>query len=244
MNSSTTSVAENRVVDRAGSLALVFQEAFTVAVRLRMNRQSASDAQAFRAHVKNLVAGAGRDAQTRGYSSEFVKLAVYAYIAFLDETVLNSTQGLFADWTRQPLQEEIFGDLMAGENFFRYLAELLARENQPDLADVLEVYQLCLLLGFRGKYASNDQGNLQGLLLSIQQKIERIRGKRSAFDTAWKLPQTEKVEVARDPLQRPLVRAAFVAFGLSILLFLFFTWRLHASAGKVSELARQILGGL
>src|SRR5690606_17285143 len=94
---------------RRGELALALQEAFTVAVRLRTNRQVAANAQSFRAHVKQLLDGAHRHAAHAGYNPELIRLAIYAYIAFLDESVLNSGQAMFAEWPRQPLQEEVFG---------------------------------------------------------------------------------------------------------------------------------------
>src|SRR5690606_10520389 len=144
-----TTAAQN---PRRGQLALALQEPFTVAIRLRANRQVAADADSFRAHIKQLLGAADRAARRLGYDGGDVRLAVYAFIAFLDESVLNSNQPMFAAWPRQPLQEEIFGEHMAGENFFRYLDDLLARQDSEDLADLLEVYQLCMLLGFRGRY--------------------------------------------------------------------------------------------
>src|SRR5687767_14449420 len=125
-----------------GELALALQEAFTVAVRLRAGRQVAADAASFRVHVKQLLASADQRARAAGYDGDTVKLAVYAYIALLDESVLNSAQPMFAEWSRQPLQEEVFGEHMAGENFFRTVQELLARQDSEAVADLLEVYQL------------------------------------------------------------------------------------------------------
>jgi type VI secretion system protein ImpK len=102
-----------------GDLALALQEAFTVAVRLRAGRQVAADATSFRAHIKQLLGAADQRARAAGYDGDTVKLAVYAFIALLDESVLTSGQPMFAEWARQPLQEEVFGEHMAGENFFR-----------------------------------------------------------------------------------------------------------------------------
>ena len=75
-----------------GELAFALQEAFTVVVRLRTGRQGTADVQAFRAHVKQLLAAADQRARSTGYSGETVKLAVYAFIALLDESVLGSSQ--------------------------------------------------------------------------------------------------------------------------------------------------------
>jgi type VI secretion system protein ImpK len=224
---------------RTGGLALALQEAFTVAARLRASRQHAADAASFRTHVRSLLSAADGEARGAGYDPNDVKLAIYAYTAFLDETVLNSTQSLFAEWTRQPLQEEIFGEHMAGENFFRYLHDLLGRADSPDLADLLEVYVLCLQLGFRGRYM-NDPGSLQGLMLSIQQKIQRIRGVRDTIAPGWMLPQNERVEALADPWSRRLLLSLVTAAGVSLLLLILFTMMLHGRANDISELARQL----
>ena len=51
-----------------------------------------------------------------GYSAEDVKLAGFALVAFLDESVLASGNPVFADWPAKPLQEELFGTHVAGRN--------------------------------------------------------------------------------------------------------------------------------
>ena len=81
----------------------------------------------------------------------------------LDESILNSRNPLFADWSRKPLQEEMFGIHIAGETFFQYAQQLLARPDSPEAADLLEVYYLCLLLGYCGRYSVGDRGELQAV---------------------------------------------------------------------------------
>jgi type VI secretion system protein ImpK len=228
---------------RTGLLAISLQEAFTVAARLRASRQTASDAASFRAHVKSLLTAADRDARARGYDPEYVKLAIYAYIAFLDETVLNLSQPMFAEWTRQPLQEEVFGEHMAGENFFRYVADLLGRADSTDLADLLEVYLLCLLLGYHGKYGTGDPGGLQSVVVSVQQKIQRIRSHRGGIQPIWPLPQNETVVESKDPWIRRLIRGAIASAGVALLLFILYKLLLGGSASNVIQSAREIAGG-
>ena len=99
---------------RRGHLALAFQEALTAVARLRTNRQVAADAEAFRSHLKRLLGQADASAREAGYSPETVRLAVYAVVALVDESVLASSHAIFADWPRRPLQEEVFGEHMAG----------------------------------------------------------------------------------------------------------------------------------
>src|SRR5690606_19750730 len=108
-------------------------------------------------------------------------------------------QPMFASWPRQSLQEEVFGDHIAGENFFVHLKELMGRQDSEDLADILEVFQLCLLLGFRGRYALSGDGGTEQLLNAVQQKILRIRGGHGPLSPAWRLPTDEVMPTTRDP---------------------------------------------
>ena len=123
----------------------------TVGERLRSNRQQVADAPGFRAQIWAAVRQADDEARRRGYTTDDIELATFATIAFLDESILNLRLPVFADWPRQPLQEERYGHHIAGEIFFQNLQKLLGRQDSHETADLLEVYQLCLLLGFAGR---------------------------------------------------------------------------------------------
>jgi type VI secretion system protein ImpK len=216
-------------------LALALQEAFTVAVRLRTKRQVSADAQSFRAHIKRLLAASDGQAREAGYDPGDVRLAIYAFIAFLDESVLNSGQAMFAEWPRQPLQEEVFGDHVAGENFFRNLRELMARPDSESVADVLEVYGLALLLGFRGRFAADTAG-LNAVLHTVHDKIRRIRGGPTPLSPAWAPPEHEQAPAARDPWMRGLVVTLVVAALLAIGLYILFRFSLGSGLEEVDLL--------
>jgi type VI secretion system protein ImpK len=220
-----------------GELALALQEAFTVAVRLRSNRNTATDAVSFRAHIKQLLAAADQRARSHGYDGESVKLAVYAYIALLDESVLNSAQPMFADWSRQPLQDEDVGEHMAGENFFRTLHELLRRQDSEQLADVLEVYLLCLLLGFRGRYGLGDPTALTSISSTVHQKIQRIRGAAAELTPEWQRPAQEKIALGQDVWARKLKLILAGALGLALLLYLVYTLLLRSGISNVQVIS-------
>jgi type VI secretion system protein ImpK len=229
-------LAEGPTAATRGELGLALQEAFTVAVRLRSNRQVATDAVSFRAQVKQLLAAADQRARAAGYDGDTVKRAVYAYIALLDESVLNSTHPMFAEWSRQPLQEEVFGEHMAGENFFRGLNDLLGQQDSHALGDLLEVYQLCLLLGFRGRYGVGDPGGLHAVISTVQTKIQRIRG-ATAADLApdWRLPAEETVPKSRDRITWRLAMVAAATFAVALVVYVIY--RALLSSG-VTELQR------
>jgi type VI secretion system protein ImpK len=225
-----------RQPSRRGELALALQEAFTVVVRLRAGRQAAADALSFRAHIKQVLSAADQAARAVGYDTEAVKLAVYAYVALLDESVLNSAQPMFADWARQPLQEEVFGEHMAGENFFRTLHDLLGRQDSEQLADLLEVYQLCLLLGFHGRYGSRDAASVLSISNAVQAKIQRIRGTGAGLAPDWDLPAGETLAAVRDPMARRLSIIAAATAGVTLTLFLLYRLVLHFGIAELRAL--------
>ncbi len=225
---------------RRGQLALTLQEAFTAVVRLRSNRQVAANVEAFRAQMKHVLATAEQEARRVGYAGDDVRYALFALIAFIDESVLNSPQPMFAEWGRRPLQEEVFGGAMAGELFFQYLQQLLGRQDSEDLADVLEVYQLCLLLGFKGRYSVTHGSELQVIAGHVAQKIERARGRRGELSPRWR-PSTLAVGAQRDRLVPKLAIGAGAVAGLAALLFLIFTLTLGSGASGVRDAAAQLI---
>lgn len=228
---------EDEVAGRpTGRLALAFQEAFTVAVRLRSNRQVGTDGASFRGHVKQLLLAADRDARHAGYDARDVRMAVYAFIAFLDESVLNSSNPMFADWPRKPLQEEVFGDHRAGETFFENLRQILSGPDSSDTADLLEVYLLCLLLGFRGRFSS-DSGEVHALVSRTRDKITRVRGATGELSPAWAPPEGESVPGIRDPWIRRLGLGAIACFALALVLWGLFGVLLGPRVGDARNLA-------
>ena len=220
---------------RRGFLALSLQEAFTIAARLRAGREVATDGNAFRAHMKQILTGADGEARRAGYEGGDVKLAIYAFVAFLDEAVLNSPHPAFTDWPRQPLQEEVFGTHLGGEVFFENLAELLARPDSDDAADVLEVHLLCLLLGFRGRYSAGGGAEIHSLMLQASEKVARIRGGPHTLSPHAGLPH-EDVTPARDPWLPTLRWTAIAAVGLALLLFVIYLLSLRSRLGAFEDL--------
>jgi len=161
---------------RSNNLALAFQDVITVVLRVRYRTQRVADANAFRESIRKMIAAGAQEARRLGYSDSTSQMALYAIVGFLDESVLNSQDPTFAEWARRPLQEEMFGGSFAGEYFFRHLADLFNQPDSAELADILELHAICLLLGYRGKYAFGDNGEIPNILRRIRERIATIRG--------------------------------------------------------------------
>lgn len=190
---------------RTNSLAVAFQDVFTVILRTRFNIQRWDRADRMRSAVRQMIASATQSVRALGYSDETTQMTLYAIVGFLDESVLSSKDPVFTDWSRKPLQEELFGDQLAGEKFFRHVAELLNRPESSEVADVLELQCLCLLLGFRGRYAFGDASEIHTILRRIREKIIRIRGPFAL------VRQVEAPTVPKSPTSDRWVRKLSVA---------------------------------
>ncbi|PYX68468.1 MAG: DotU family type IV/VI secretion system protein [Acidobacteria bacterium] len=227
-------------LDRRGwNLALGFQEVFTAVVRLRYNRQAVSDAETFRAQMRQALRVAEQEARSRGCSAEDVKQVIFAVVAFLDESVLTSRNPVFVNWPRLPLQAELFGHQLAGEIFFQELQKQLNRSDSQETADLLEIYYLCLLLGFKGRYAAG--GDLRSVMAATQEKIRRIRGPLGALSPRGTIPADAVRTSQTDRVSRLLGRMALITAAVVVVLFILYKFVLMSGASSLSALAAGLL---
>jgi type VI secretion system protein ImpK len=146
---------------------------------LLKNRYTPAEFDGFRSRLREFLANFDRGAKRLGAASEDVYLAKYAFCALTDEAVLATQRRLADAWQINPLQLEMFGDQLAGETFFDRLEELRA-QGAPRL-QVLEVFHMCLLLGFQGKYLIEGSEKLGYLTARVGDEIAAHKGKRAAF---------------------------------------------------------------
>jgi type VI secretion system protein ImpK len=113
-----------------------------------------------------------------GMAQDSIAEAKYAIVALMDETVL-SVPGACRDyWISRPMQLDYFGDNIAGQEFYNKLQKLLLQpENKKD---ILEVYYLCLALGFEGKYKIADPAERFAIMDDLGRKLRRTRIRVSA----------------------------------------------------------------
>ncbi|HZP01416.1 MAG TPA: DotU family type IV/VI secretion system protein [Terriglobia bacterium] len=229
------------VTQRGENLALLYQEILTAIVRLRFNRQVVTDAGAFRAQIRTAIESAQSEAVRRGYSPEDSRMAAFAVVAFLDESILNSSNAAFSDWPRMPLQEELFGTHLAGEMFYQVVERLLSRRDSVDVADLLEVYALCLMLGFRGRYSMSGPEALRPMIEAMMEKIHRVRGTSYILSPAW-APPAESVQTrASDPWVLRLLFGVAATFVLALALFVAFTVSLGSGASELHSITSQAI---
>ena len=211
---------QNQATYRRANLAMAFQELFTAIVRLRFNRQNVSSEDAFRDQVRDSLGRSMNEGNSRGYAPEDVKIAAYAVVAFLDETILHLKNPAFAKWSGQPLQHELSHKHLAGEEFFDCVQHLLGRRDSAEGADVLEVFYLCLLLGYRGRYGSSRAGELNGIVQGIRDKVARARGTATLLSPQAMLPLDAPQPKLDDPWFKRLSMAAAAAAVVGTIIFI------------------------
>jgi type VI secretion system protein ImpK len=112
----------------------------------------------------------------------------------------------------------MFGGHFAGEYFFRNVTDLLNRPESAEIADVLELHALCLLLGYRGRFAFGDASEIHSILHRIREKITRIRGSFALFHSS-ETPAAPPVP-RRDPWVRGLALTAILLAVFTLLAYI------------------------
>ncbi|WIX34201.1 type IVB secretion system protein IcmH/DotU [Salinicola sp. JS01] len=149
--------------------------------------QQAESVERFLERVDQWLREFEEKARAENYSAEAVKDAQYALCAFLDESVLKGGVGNIREHVElHPFQYRYFGVHLAGEGFYDRLDSL--RSDVRGNLDVLEVYHLCLALGFEGKYSLENRDQLRYIANTLGQDIARYRKREIDGRESWKLP--------------------------------------------------------
>ncbi len=146
---------------------------------MQAGRQHITDGESFRRRTKAALQDVEREAVSAGYDGQDLRDTHFAVVAFLDSVVLHSNDPVRAEWERKTLQEELFGQTDAGVVFFEKLEHFRSRRDSKQLADILEVYLLCLLLGFEGRYSGGLRAELDSIAERVRRRIDDIRGRSS-----------------------------------------------------------------
>jgi len=203
-------------------------------------------------HVRNLVPTLGSDAaefdsvqadlihlfhecesgvEEMGWDLETYNAAKFAVVAYVDEMILCSNWDAKAQWQRQSLQRKYFNTTNIGSEFYEKLAGL--SKQGPDRS-VREVFSLCLGLGFKGKYFSNDdRKQLEeikdfNISLLMPEKSQRNLDKAILFPTAY---SGHSLEGKGD--YKPRLNILPIIFGIPTLLVLAVAFYYHTTISKM-----------
>lgn len=134
----------------------ICSDLFSLIVYLRESR-TFEPLDALHDRIVSLFNTMDRKAREARIADSDIQDAKYALVAFIDETV---------GWESR-FELEFFDSNVAGEEFFNKLE----REKEAEARDeVLEVYYLCLMLGFEGRYIRAPE-KLQAYIKDCQKKL-------------------------------------------------------------------------
>jgi type VI secretion system protein ImpK len=156
---------------------------------------------------------------------DLVSQAKYAIAALMDESILNKGGDIHESWVVSPLTLELFNDPIGGENFFTRLEALM--ENPSKNSEVLDIYYLCLALGFRGKYHLSNKEQLNAVSDNILHALETVRGKASKI-----LSPAPNTPPGKSPNVNPGIKFIIGTFSLLALSIVFYFALMTLSSGS------------
>lgn len=173
----------------------------------------------------------GREA---GIAREDIEAAKFPMVAFIDETILNSDWEGRERWREHPLQLDLYGETVAGERFFERMDKI--RQKGETKAELLQIYWLCLVLGFEGKYKLIGKQKLASLVDEVRRELgfsASILGKSPISPHGRRRDAGRGTREAGPPVLRIV---AACAGGLALLFVILFLLVEHAENGALQKL--------
>lgn len=155
--------------------------------------------------------------------------AKYALCAFIDEQILRSEWPGRQQWMSRPLQLIYFNENTAGEGFFSRIEQL---EAQPARAHVLQIYYLCLTLGFQGQYAVRGGEGVGAIVERVGNRLSRSLPRSDQLSPHGELAGGVRSAVRREA---PVVAASIAVIGVAVLVFVVLRVIVSSSADSASK---------
>jgi type VI secretion system protein ImpK len=168
----TLNIDISKAIGGARDMSGLATDLFLIVIRMRES-EDLGDPAALRKLIMYYIDLFKRNCKTAGIADDAAADALYAMVALIDETVLSAGGACRDYWFGRPLQLDYFGDNIAGEEFYRRLQKLLAQAEKNK--DALELYYLCLSLGFEGKYKILDPQERSALIDETGRKLRRAK---------------------------------------------------------------------
>ncbi|MFC1853444.1 type IVB secretion system protein IcmH/DotU [candidate division CSSED10-310 bacterium] len=192
--------------------------------------QDYGDPDVLRQRIRSLFERMERTGIRNGFTSKDLQMVKFALVAFIDETIVTSEWKQKEKWLANPLQVELFDRFDAGEEFFRIIEELGQDPHHHN--QVLEVFYLCMTLGFKGKFQLRDLEKLRSLIDTLHAEL-RVAGKPSNRLSPHGTRKDEIVDVITKEI--PTWLFGVVVVGICFLYYLLMTFLLSNAAQKVEQ---------
>jgi type IV / VI secretion system protein, DotU family len=129
---------------------------------LRLKAGIVAPSNDLRPKVASMLEDFEKRAERYRFNHKIVQVSKFALAAFVDETVLMNNFPMRDQWEKYALQLEYFGEQLAGNKFFEKLQAMIGQIETTK--DAVEVYYVCMLLGFKGRYAVYEQEKLLAIM--------------------------------------------------------------------------------
>lgn len=199
-------------------------------VRAHIDTPSSED---LRDKIDGLLKDLERQGATLRYSPEQVQAVKFALAAFVDETALAPTSPIRDEWEKLALQLKYFGDQIAGIKFFERLEELLRQPEQN--AEAIEVYYLCMLFGFKGRYSIFYEEQLRSVIADTARRLREVgRLQSEGLSPRWR--RDDQPPLALKPgLPRWVKIGGGVLLAATLLLFFILKFVLESDAVQTQQ---------
>lgn len=177
-----------------------------------------------------------KEARSGGIDGAKSKSSKFALVAFLDETIISSQWSEKDAWLSEPLQITLFDTFNAGEEFFTNLIEL--RERTTNNKDVLEIYYLCLALGFKGKYQLQSPENLRRVIDDLNMELHPEMYQTIDAISPNAKPQDGIIQYSQSKF--PLWVYPLAAVIICVVFYIIMSNSISDSAGEVVEKINQL----
>lgn len=215
-------------------LSDIFSDIFTLVLYLR-ETEDFGDPRSLHDKIDNLFKSASERAKSLNILEEDFQNAKYAISALIDETVLYSKWSQRNEWLRNPLVVEYFNDAFAGEIFFDKIEGLRGDSSKREL---LEVFYMCLMFGFEGKFKILGGEEMRNYMQSIYSELNfKANEKLSPHTEAQK-----QIIKAKRLIPRWAMVSSYVFLALSaIIIFLIFKVKMINIANNMVAMIRSIV---
>lgn len=217
------------------ALSDVFSELLILGSYLK-DARDLGNPDSLRARLEQMIQAAERRGVETGIPHDTLTVARYAVTAFLDEMILNSSWSFKDQWSSRPLVFQFFGEYVAGVEFFTRLETI--RNGWPVHIGLLEIYALCLILGFEGQYRIEGREKLKGLTEDVVREIHAKRGDKLPLSPHAKRPD-ELLEVVKRDV--PIWVIGAFSLGLVFFFHLALSLIINHDANNVAHEVKQLL---
>jgi type VI secretion system protein ImpK len=187
------------------------------------------DAENLRKKVIELLDDFERKALTSGIEQSKIQASKFALVAFIDETIIGSEWTNKVNWLAEPLQLKLFNCFNAGQEYFTRLEQL--RQRQRENTDVLELYFLCMSLGFRGKYQLEAPEKVRLIIDELHQDLNQYLGRPPELISPNGMPNDEIVNVVKERI--PVWVVVVTSFSIGFFFYVIMSYLISNDADEL-----------